>query len=60
MIRVREDKDYSFRDDIWDLVDGCCEKGMVPDCSLPANTAIKGPRVTKGKVVLTQFLNSDV
>ena len=49
VVKVKVDKDYTFRDGIWDIVDACCEQGKVPDCSLPA-PAPKQKRPSKGKV----------
>ena len=53
-VKVKVEKDYSFRDKIWDLVDYCCRTGTVPDCSLPTYT--KKVRETKGKVMLLNLL----
>ena len=47
-VRVKEEKDYSFREEIMKLVDYCCSTGTVPDCCLPTFT--KKTRETKGKV----------
>ena len=43
-------KDYSFRDDIYQLVDHCCTTGQVTNCQLPSYQ--KKVRETKGKVRL--------
>ena len=50
VVKVKVDKDYTFRDEIWDIVDACCEQGKVPDCSLPA-PAPKQKRPSKGRVL---------
>ena len=52
VVKVKVPKDYSFRDEIWNVVDTCCERGLVPDCSLPYSND-RAKRDTKGKVKST-------
>ena len=49
-IKVKVAKDYSFRDEIYQLVEYCCTSGQVPNCQLPSYQ--KKARETKGKVRL--------
>ena len=48
-MRLKVDKDFTFRDDVFSLVDKCCETGMVLDINLP-DRGPKKKRETKGKV----------
>ena len=54
-VKVKVQKDFTFRDDIYNLVDKCCESGLVPDVALP-NKGPKVKRVTKGKVKQDKFV----
>jgi len=49
-VKVRVKKDYSFRNEIWAMVNQCAETNMVPDCKPPAIAAKQ--RTTVGKEVL--------
>ena len=54
VVKVKVEKDYTFRDEIWEVVDTCCREGKVPNCSLPP-PAPKIVRATKGKVHIRTF-----
>ena len=48
-MKVKPPKDYSFRQEIWELVDKCCEEGQVPACR-PPTYVLPSKRETVGKV----------
>jgi hypothetical protein len=48
-VKVKTPKDFSFREEIWSLVEQCCESGQVPDCR-PPTTALPARRESVGKV----------
>ena len=48
---VKPPKDYSFREDIWNLIEQCCESGQVPACS-PPTYALQARRESAGKAKL--------
>lgn len=50
-MKVKPPKDYTFRQEIWELVDKCCEEGQVPACRPPTH-ALPSKRETVGKVGL--------
>jgi len=49
-VKVRVKKDYSFRNELWAMVNQCAKTNMVPDCKPPAIAS--KPRTTVGKEVL--------
>ena len=57
IVRIKVEKDYSFRDGVFSIVDTCCEGGMVPNCSLPESVT-RPPRESKGKVIPDTFSHS--